>query len=218
MAGKKNAPDFDPSQLDQLLDLDTVVDETVKEPEVKTEEKGIDVENTTNPDAPTESEAERALKARIAELEAKLAAAPAPAPSRPKPAELLTPEERRIRELEDQLARRNADALDKAPEQYETPTSGDTILIHFVEDGFTALGRTWYRGQEIEFDVHGEAYESTKDRNGRSWLEDSEADQGRRYKKLYWRRGPWPGDGYAEDAAAQAERQRARKAPIPASV
>lgn len=219
----KKKPDFDPAQLDQLLDLDTIVDESVTE---DAKEADTVAETPVAPAAPEKSANEIALEKQLAELQAQMAqilaaqasAVPAATSFRPKPAEELTAEERHAREEADKRARENARRLENAPERFEEIQSDDTILIHFLEDGFTALGRTWYRGQELEFDLHGEAYEATKDRNGRSWLEDTEADQGRRYKKLYWRRGPWLGDGYADDAAAQAERQRSRKAPIPATV
>ncbi len=114
---------------------------------------------------------------------------------RPDPERQLSPEQRRIRDLENQLAvERGA----KDPEQeFEEPSAPgeDTIVIHFVADGFTALGQVWYRGQELEFTRDSRAYNDTCDRLGRSWL-DLRADpaaQEARYGEEKFRPGPWPG-------------------------
>lgn len=124
------------------------------------------------------------------------AAAVAPVvPIRPVPEAQLSPEQRRIRELEDTLAKERG-RKDPEPElDTATPGADGNILIHFLEDGFTALGNVWYRGQELEFDLNGGAYADTRDRNGRSWLElrDDDMAQIRRYGKVMFRSGPWPG-------------------------
>lgn len=133
----------------------------------------------------------------------------------PAPAATLTLEQKRIRELEDQLAKANVRKLDNedVTEYYAPATSDNRILIHFVEDGGTALGKIWARGQELEFDVPSEPYDGTKDRFGQSWLDFDENEQMRRYGKVRFRRGPWPGKPYEDNEAAQAERVRKRAAP-----
>lgn len=113
--------------------------------------------------------------------------------SRPKPERELTPEQRRIRELEDLLARERG--RKEPDEELERPGDGETIVIHFLEDGATAAGRVWVRGQELEFDPNGQAYADTVDRTGRSWL-DLRFDEGaqmERWGKVMFRNGPWPG-------------------------
>lgn len=68
------------------------------------------------------------------------------------------------------------------------------ITIHFLEDGHTALGHVWYRGQELTFEVGSEAHNSTFDRNGESWLDlaDDPREQVLRYGGQKFARGPWP--------------------------
>ena len=172
-------------------------------------------------DQPKETKEQR----RIRELEAELAK-PEVRPEeeggpkvvksrRTKPESELSPEEKRIRELEDQLAKRRAKEIEDQPETLEqSEAGGEGILIHFVEDGFTAQGRIWYRGQELEFDKEGRAYDQTKDRNGDSWLDLSEDEQIDRYGKVYFKPGPWRGKDYDESNAQQAERRRNRAAPV----
>ncbi len=131
---------------------------------------------------------------------------PVPQPTRPAPDAQLTPEQRRIRELEHQLALERGR---KDPEQElelpETPGSNGNIIIHFVADGHTALGQVWRRGQELEFDPNGPAYRDTVDRFGWSWLElrDRPAEQETRWGEEKFRSGPWPGKSYAEVANAR---------------
>lgn len=90
---------------------------------------------------------------------------------------------------------------------------GERVLVHFTEDGLTANGRTWYRGQELEFIVGEPEYEDTKDRYGKSWLEMDDAAQMKRFGRVMFRPGPWPGESYDSESAAEAERQRGRKPP-----
>lgn len=53
-------------------------------------------------------------------------------------------------------------------EEIET-TPFEPILIHILEDGFTAFGYVWSVGQEIEVDeAH---YTETLNLNGESWLD-----------------------------------------------
>lgn len=137
---------------------------------------------------------------------------PDPTPMRPKPERELTPDQRRIRDLEDRLAKEMGG---KDPDQeLESPLpDGENILIHFLEDGFTALGRVWFRGQELEFTAGSGAYADTCDRYGRSWLElaDREFDQVEKYGRVMFRRGPWPGKSYVDAAKVPFEKLRPLK-------
>lgn len=90
---------------------------------------------------------------------------------------------------------------------------GDKILIHVREDGFTANGRVWYRGQELEFEVGSEAYKDTLDRYGRSWLSLDENTQYKQYGRVMFGFGPWPGGQYENQKALEAERLRGRTPP-----
>lgn len=177
-------------------------------------------------EAPTETDAQR----RIRELQAALDA-PMPEPSDPvyKPAAELTDEERQIRDLEDRLAQRRAKEAEERGVTYADQEEGETLLIHFLTDGFTFGGQSWYRGQEVEFVIGSEAYEQTKDRNGKTWLDlvDDIDAQYKRWGTQVIARGPWrgrqwddfshlsdPDEVKAAQAAAEAERRRSRRAPV----
>lgn len=125
--------------------------------------------------------------------------APAEPAVRPRPENELTPEQRRIRELEHRLA---MEMGKKDPEvEFEAaPTNGDNIIIHFLDDGFTALGQVWFRGQELEFAPNGGPYRDTCDRYGNSWLDlrANEFAQVERWGRVMFRPGPWPGKTYLE--------------------
>jgi hypothetical protein len=166
--------------------------------------------------------------------------APAPAradldAARPKPAGQLTEQERTERD------RQHAEAL-AAARQFEAqqpvyvPPEGETVLIHFIEDGLTFAGQVWYRGQEIELGPSHPRWEQA-----RGWILLDRNGQIERYGKQYFAPGPWPGrrsyldgaDGYeqlstedkkgrfagpGEEALRQAdaaERRRGRAVPAP---
>ncbi len=122
-------------------------------------------------------------------------AAPAGAPARPVPESQLSPEQRRIRDLEDALAKERGRKDPDVELDTVDPGADGNILIHFLEDGFTALGNVWYRGQELEFAAGSGAYQDTCDRNGNSWLSlrGDDMAQIRRFGKVMFRPGPWPG-------------------------
>jgi hypothetical protein len=127
---------------------------------------------------------------------------------KPVPDTELTPEQRRIRDLEDQLAiergRKDPQPELDVPEQ---PGDPGNIFIYFVEDGFTALGKVWYRGQELEFAPGSPAYADTCDRNGRSWLTLRGDDNAQitRFGRVMFRPGRWPGKTYKDAAALPYE-------------
>jgi hypothetical protein len=177
-------------------------------------------------EAPAE---ETPAQKKIRELEEALAA---PAPEYTiagKPETELTEDEKKIRDLEDRLAKKRAAEMEAAPLQYAEPAKGETLLIHFLEDGMTFSGQVWYRGQEVEFEVGGKAWEQQKDRNGKSWLDmvDDIDAQFARYGKQMFARGPWRGKPWGDfshisnpeeraeaEAAALAEARRNRAAPV----
>lgn len=127
---------------------------------------------------------------------------------RPVPESELTPEQQRIRDLENQLAQERGR---KDPEvEFDPPAkpgAADNILIHFLEDGITALGHIWRRGQELEFEPGSAAYRDTCDRFGRTWLElvDDEFGQIDRWGRVMFRRGLWPGKSWVDGAKVPFE-------------
>lgn len=160
------------------------------------------------------------------------------APTRPIPDSELTAEQLRIRELEDRLAKSEGQK-DPQPEMVMAEQgSKDNILIHILEDGFTALGQVWMRGQELEFTPGSPAYQDTIDRDGKSWLDyrNHEFDQVDKWGKIMFRNGPWPGKSFKdakfeqlkslsgngtvpapteEELAAAEERERSRRRAAP---
>lgn len=118
------------------------------------------------------------------------------------PGELST-EQLEIKRLRDELAREKGKKdVEVEPEPLASPGDEGNILIHFLEDGLTALGRVFYRGEELEFDPNSQAYRDTFDRNGVTWLDlrNDEFEQANRWGRIMFRKGPWPGKSYLDGA------------------
>lgn len=138
----------------------------------------------------------------------------APATSAPEetvvtPEEELTPEQREIRDLKDQLAK-SLGAKDPELEHDVVANPGDekNILIHFIRDGFCELGTVWYKGQELELEPGTPQYDAAK-----KWALLDSTEQEEFYGAHYYRQGPWKGKEWEEEQAAKAERRRGRAAP-----
>lgn len=166
-----------------------------------------DVKTSSEESAQTESfeSAELAtLRAELAKANEELAKArtnPTDDAGRPLPEEALTDEQKEIRKLQDELARAKGRNIDEALKEEVEEVGDDGILIHVLADGLTALGRVFYRGQEIVFGP--KAYEDTKGRDGRSWLNMSDEEQYDRWGVVRFRKGPWPGKKQYEDKGAE---------------
>lgn len=135
-----------------------------------------------------------ALRAQLAEAQAQLALVqrdPVPTPEYE-----LSAEQRELRSMQDQLARSNGQKIETIEEIFE---DGDATIIHILEDGFTFAGRTWYRGQEVE--IGPRAFEDSKNRLGVSFLSMDDEAQYKAYGKVFFRKGPWPGQRTYEDGA-----------------
>lgn len=89
--------------------------------------------------------------------------------------------------------------------------ASETILVHILEDGFSAHGQVWYRGQEIEYVKNETVYKDTLDRDGNSWLDLDPRGQMRRYGRVYFAPGPWPGVEYEDENSREAELKRGKK-------
>lgn len=139
------------------------------------------------------------------------------AASRPVPEAELSPEQKQIRQLQDQLARAQARKLDSdTAEEYESLGDGELVEFYVVVDGWTAWGHVWYRGQEFAVEVGSRAWDDTLDRNGQSYLRYvyDEFAQSQAYGEVMIRKGRWPGKKYADGRAQAAEDRRARAAPV----
>jgi hypothetical protein len=75
----------------------------------------------------------------------------------------------------------------------------DRVTVHFVDDGFTGLGRIWFRGMELRLDRGSPGWERTCDPEGKSWLELTDALQEQRYGRVMFRPGRWPGEPWPKD-------------------
>jgi len=107
---------------------------------------------------------------------------------RPKPYDQLTPDEKRERDYQHAQAVA-AGKRDPGIRQYVAPQPAQrAILIHILEDGFTAFGQVWYRGQELEVAIGGPRWEEAQ-----RWILWDDYQQMAVYKKIYFRQGPWPG-------------------------
>lgn len=208
MAEKKNTGD-EPVDFDDLLNL-TADDEP-------SSESGAEmVPNETEMGITPGADAESIEDARIRELREALAA---PLPDFSTKSDVpLTPKQREIQELEDQLAKRNAIIAESTPLQYVISGTGETILVHVVLDGFIALGEVWYRGQELEFEIGSPAHRQTFNSKGESWLDlagDLQA-QYDRWGKQYLAVGPFVGlrGEKFDDEVARSDARRGRAVPL----
>jgi len=110
-----------------------------------------------------------------------------PVQERPRPAAELSETERAERDRQHTEALAAARAFENAPVTY-VPAEGQTVIIHMIEDGLTAFGQVWYRGQEIEIGPGHPRWEQA-----RVWILLDRAQQIDRWGKQFFAAGPWPG-------------------------
>lgn len=94
----------------------------------------------------------------------------------------------------------------------------DLPILHFVEDGFTAAGRVWFSGDELEYDPESDAYKKTVDRRGFTWLSlvGKDREQVNRYGKVYFKPGPYTGPKFADmDVWELMEAQKSNNPIVP---
>lgn len=87
-----------------------------------------------------------------------------------------------------------------------------TKVIHFVEDGLTALGKVWYRGQELRVEQGTKEWEQVHSQDGTSWMDHDKWQQQERYGRQMFDEGPWRGNDYDLDDPNLDENQRAELA------
>lgn len=77
----------------------------------------------------------------------------------------------------------------------------DLVTVHFVEDGLTAFGKLWYRGENLTIERGSPEWEQTfTDEEGtQSWLELDEDGQVDRWGVRFFRPGTWTGGGFELD-------------------
>lgn len=96
---------------------------------------------------------------------------------------------------------------------------GEKILFHVIEDGFTAFGTVWYRGQEIELTVGDHNWVSTLDKSGSSWLKVifDEKAQLTKWNRVRVRPGVWVGLDYSANINEKNEKIGSTEADMVAS-
>lgn len=129
-------------------------------------------------------------------------AAPAPRQRRTK-AEILEDELAELRkqleltQLRLALKETQETELQQAVKELQPAPKPKLRVFHVVEDGFTALSQTWYRGQEIFIEAGSEDEQSATDRFGTFLFDMTDRQQMERYDgTVFFREGPWPGLGY----------------------
>ncbi len=70
----------------------------------------------------------------------------------------------------------------------KAPRNADSIVIHFLVDGFGAFGNVWVRGQEIEVWPGHPRW-----REAQAWITLDAAGQYAKYGRQVFGQGPWPG-------------------------
>ena len=89
------------------------------------------------------------------------------------------------------------------------PADTDSLVVSFVEDGFTLLGQVWYTGQELEVALGSADWQASllngSDPSSRSVLELSEQEQIQRWGRRMFRPGRWAGSAYEIPTEASAE-------------
>jgi len=113
---------------------------------------------------------------------------------------MLSDEEKAERDRQHAQALAAAQQFENQQLQYQ-PSQGESVLIHFVEDGFTFAGQVWYRGQEIEIGPDHPRWQEVL-----GWITLDKYQQIDRYGKQYFDHGPWPGRRSYTEAAGQFER------------
>lgn len=92
-------------------------------------------------------------------------------------------------------ARRHAEAVRLGKENKvaayapgKAPAQVQTTIVHFLVDGITAFGNTWFRGQEIEVWPGHPRWDEAQ-----QWITLDVAGQYTRYGRQIFGLGPWPG-------------------------
>jgi hypothetical protein len=208
VAARRNTPATPTTKVAEALDFDALLEPNTDDLVTNTADDVLPAETPVKVEDPETENVETPEQARIRELRATLAR---PATYKAPVNKILTPEQQEIRDLEDQVARKLAAEEENAPVEFAEAKGENTILIHVVEDGFLAQGVTWYRGQEIEFDVDGEAYQQTVNKYGNSWLDlrDDIDGQYDKYGTQYFAAGPWRGRKWGDTSLAKSDEERA---------
>lgn len=88
----------------------------------------------------------------------------------------------------------------------------NAIHVHFIADGYTILGKMWYRGEELIVEPNTQQWDEVHDRNGNTTLTLDEYEQEDRWGETKLRPGPWRGKSLAslldDDSLTDEEKDR----------
>lgn len=76
------------------------------------------------------------------------------------------------------------ESFESLVEATEEAPVAPTIRVKFVETGFTAFQKVWSAGEELEVEIGGPQYESSKNIYGDSWLDMDQTDQISKWGKV----------------------------------
>lgn len=79
-----------------------------------------------------------------------------------------------------------------------SPDAEGAVTLHFVEDGFTVLGKVWYRGEELSVVPGTPQWEQSPIYRGKIFAELDEFEQEEIWGRRFFRQGPWRGKRLTE--------------------
>jgi hypothetical protein len=131
------------------------------------------------------------------ELAARVTGLPSGEFARPLPESMLDPSAKEAR----RKAHAEAVAAGSAmpPSRYVASNDPQQV-IHFIANGFTWAGESWYLGQEIHIGPDHPRWTQAQ-----AWINLTDFEQVERYGEVKFRQGPWPGLSYV-DALRQQQR------------
>lgn len=107
-----------------------------------------------------------------------------------------------------------AEALDASPvsgfDISGDPAEQGSITINFVDDGFTALGKVWYRGEELTLVPGTKEWDEAPTQRGKIFALLDEFEQEEIWGRRFFRPGRWRGKRLTEiDDPELTEAERA---------
>lgn len=95
------------------------------------------------------------------------------------------------------------------------PQAEGSVTIHFVDDGFTVLGKVWYRGEELTIVPGTKQWDQSPEYKGKIFAVLDEFEQEEIWGRRFFRLGPWRGKRLTEiddPELTEAERNALAKA------
>jgi hypothetical protein len=78
------------------------------------------------------------------------------------------------------------------------PSAPESVTIHFVDDGFTVLGKVWYRGEELTLEPGSQQWEEAPSYRGKIFALLDEFEQEEIWGRRFFREGLWRGKRLSE--------------------